>query len=137
MEKNIIYLGPYKVVKIMRVSGRRKVLRRGLSLEEAKRVVNSYPDSSRSIVVFMKQYRADKYFKDSKEMYYDLISPDGFSFFQIPQIIAGETLEMAQIRLKALIYSRYGKQGYYSANIGRLSLDEAINKCQIIQKSII
>lgn len=45
----------YKVVKIMRVSGRRQILERNLTREEAKRVVNRYPDSTRSIVVFMKQ----------------------------------------------------------------------------------
>lgn len=45
----------YKVVKIMRVSGRRQILERNLSREEAMRVVNRYPDSSRSMVVFYKQ----------------------------------------------------------------------------------
>jgi hypothetical protein len=49
--------GLYKVVKVFRVSYRRKVLRRNLSLESAKSVVNSYPDSNRSIVVFTKQGR--------------------------------------------------------------------------------
>ena len=45
----------YKVVKFFRVSGRRKILRRGLTRDEAKRVVNSYPDSNRSLVGFEKQ----------------------------------------------------------------------------------
>jgi hypothetical protein len=45
----------YKVVKIMRVSGRRQILERNLNREEAKRLVNSYPDSNRSMVVFYKQ----------------------------------------------------------------------------------
>lgn len=45
----------YKVVKIMRVSGRRQILERNLTRDEAKRVVNRYPDSSRSMVVFYKQ----------------------------------------------------------------------------------
>ena len=44
----------YKVVKIFRVSGRRKVLETGLTLSEAKRVVKSYPNNSRSMVVFFK-----------------------------------------------------------------------------------
>ena len=61
MEKE--YIGPYKVVKVFRVSGRKHVLRRGLTREEAMRLVLSYPNSSRSMVVFMKQYSADKYFK--------------------------------------------------------------------------
>lgn len=45
----------YKVVKVFRISGRREVIRRGLTLDEAKRLVNSYPDSNRSMVVFTKQ----------------------------------------------------------------------------------
>ena len=45
----------YKVVKVLRVSRRQEVLERNLTREEAKRVVNRYPDSSRSMVVFMKQ----------------------------------------------------------------------------------
>jgi hypothetical protein len=42
----------YKVVKFFRLSGRRQVLKRGLTREEAKRVVNSYLDSNRSLVGF-------------------------------------------------------------------------------------
>lgn len=61
MEKE--YIGPYKVVKVFRKSYRRKVLNRGLTREEAKRIVNTYPDRSTSMVVFMKQYSADKYYK--------------------------------------------------------------------------
>ena len=45
----------YMVVKFFRVSGRRQILRRGLTRDEAKRVVNSYPDSNRSLVGFEKQ----------------------------------------------------------------------------------
>lgn len=45
----------YKVVKVFRVSLRRKVLNRNLTLEEAQRIVRSYPDSSRSMIVFSKQ----------------------------------------------------------------------------------
>ena len=59
---NKTYIGTYKVVKIFRVSNRREVLRRGLTREEAKRVVNSFPDSNRSMVVFMKQFTADIYY---------------------------------------------------------------------------
>ena len=58
-----IYIGTYKVYRIFRVSGRREILRRGLTREEAKTVVNRYPDSSRSMVVFDKQFSSDKYFK--------------------------------------------------------------------------
>jgi hypothetical protein len=45
----------YKVVKIFRKSRRREILERNLTREEAKRVVNRYPDSSRSMVVFERQ----------------------------------------------------------------------------------
>lgn len=48
----------YKVVKIFRVSRRREVLRRYLTEAEAQRVVNSYPDSQRSMVVYCKQFSA-------------------------------------------------------------------------------
>ena len=56
------YIGTYKVVKVFRVSHRKQVLRRGLTRDEAKAMVNRYPDSNRSMVVFMKQFSADKYF---------------------------------------------------------------------------
>jgi len=64
MTQDKVYTGTYKVVKLFRVSQRREILRRGLTLEEAKSVVNSYPDSSRSMVVFYKQFTADKYYKN-------------------------------------------------------------------------
>jgi hypothetical protein len=57
-----VYIGTYKVVKIFRKSNKRQVLRRGLTIDEAKRVVNSYPYSNTSMVVFCKQFYADKYF---------------------------------------------------------------------------
>lgn len=56
------YIGTYKVVKVFRVSRRRKVIERGLTREEAKRLVKSFPNSERSIVVFMKQFTSDKYY---------------------------------------------------------------------------
>lgn len=57
------YTGTYKVYKIFRVSRRREILETGLTREEAMRVVARYPDSSRSMVVFDKQFTADKYYK--------------------------------------------------------------------------
>lgn len=57
------YTGTYKVYKIFRVSRRREILETGLTREEAMRVVARYPDSSRSMVVFDKQFSADKYYK--------------------------------------------------------------------------
>ena len=56
------YMGSYKVVKIFRVSQRRQILERNLTREEAKRVVNSFPDKNNSMVVFYKQFTADKYY---------------------------------------------------------------------------
>ncbi len=56
------YIGTYKVYKIMRKSSRRVIIRRGLTREEAKTLVNSYPDSNRSMVVFDKQFAASKYY---------------------------------------------------------------------------
>lgn len=62
MKKELTYIGSYKVVKLYRKSQRREVIRRGLTREDAKRVVNSYKDSKTSMVVFMKQFTAKKYY---------------------------------------------------------------------------
>jgi len=45
----------YKVVKIGRISRRRTILRKGLTEAEAQRVVQSYPNSNRSMVVYFKE----------------------------------------------------------------------------------
>lgn len=58
-----VYTGTYKVVKLFRVSRRRQVIRRGLTREEARRLVNTYPDSSSSMVVFCKQFTSAKYYR--------------------------------------------------------------------------
>ena len=42
----------YIVYKIFRKSGRRVILEKNLTLDEAKRVVNRYPNSNNSMVVF-------------------------------------------------------------------------------------
>ena len=57
-----MYIGTYKVYKVFRKSGRREVIERGLSRAEAVRVVNSYPNSNTSMVVFDKEFTADKYY---------------------------------------------------------------------------
>tara|TARA_R110000772_G_C13296106_1_gene438437 strand:+ start:470 stop:805 length:336 start_codon:yes stop_codon:yes gene_type:complete len=62
MNSNKTYIGTYKVIKFFNKSGRKQILRRGLTREEAQRVVNSYPDSNTSLVGFDKQFTADKYF---------------------------------------------------------------------------
>ena len=56
------YIGTYKVYKVYRVSCRREVIARGLTREEAKAIVNRYPDSDRSMVVFDKQFYAARYY---------------------------------------------------------------------------
>lgn len=45
----------YKVVKVFRVSRRRQIIERNLSLSEAQRKVLSFPDSTRSMVVYFRQ----------------------------------------------------------------------------------
>lgn len=67
MTQQKTYIGTYKVYKVFRKSGRRQILRRGLSRYEAQKVVQSYPNSSRSMVVFDKQFSAAKYFIDAPE----------------------------------------------------------------------
>lgn len=56
------YTGTYKVYKVFRKSCRKSIIRRGLTRDEAIRICQSYPDSNRSMVVFGKQFYADKYF---------------------------------------------------------------------------
>ena len=56
------YIGTYKVYKVFRKSGRREVIRRGLTRDEAIRLVNSYKDSNWHMVVFDKQFTSDKYY---------------------------------------------------------------------------
>jgi len=58
-----IYTGTYKVYKIFRKSNRRQIIRRGLTRDAAKALVNSYPDSNRSMVVFDKQFYSSKYYR--------------------------------------------------------------------------
>ena len=60
------YTGTYKVLKVFRKSHRREVISRGLTFDEARALVNSYPSSNRSMVIFTKQYYADKYFTEPK-----------------------------------------------------------------------
>ncbi len=62
MNKELTYIGTYKVFRIYRKSGKRAIIRRGLTREEAKRLVSSYPDSNTSMVVFDKQFNSKKYF---------------------------------------------------------------------------
>ena len=45
----------YKVFKVFRKSQRRVILEKNLTIEQAKRLVNSYPNSNTSMVCFTAQ----------------------------------------------------------------------------------
>lgn len=45
----------YKVFKVMRKSHRQTTIARNLTLEEAQRLVQSFPDSNRSMVCYARQ----------------------------------------------------------------------------------
>jgi len=45
----------YKVVKIGRISRRKQILGRGYDEQTAQRIVQSYPDSSRSMIFYINQ----------------------------------------------------------------------------------
>lgn len=55
MKTKTITVPLYKVMKVFFVSARRIVLKKNLTLEQAQEIVNSYPDSKRSMVVYYKQ----------------------------------------------------------------------------------
>ena len=63
MQNQKIYIGTYKVYKVFRKSQRREIIRKGLTRENAMQLVQSYPDSNTSMIVFDKQFYAEKYFK--------------------------------------------------------------------------
>lgn len=62
MEKE--YVGPYKVFRIYRKSRRVQIIEKGLTLEQAQRLTQSYPDSNMSMVCFTKQYTSEKYYRN-------------------------------------------------------------------------
>jgi len=45
----------FKVVKIIRVSGRKQILRKNLTESEAQIMIKSFPSSDKSMVVYYKQ----------------------------------------------------------------------------------
>ena len=45
----------YKVYKVYRNSGRRQAIEKNLSREQAQRLVQSFPNSEKSMVVFTQQ----------------------------------------------------------------------------------
>jgi hypothetical protein len=62
-----VYIGPYKVYKVFRVSRKRQIIKRGLTRDEAMQIVNSYPDSKTSMIVFDKQFTSDKYYSNASK----------------------------------------------------------------------
>jgi len=65
---------------------------------------------------------------------YDVISPDGFSFFRNVYEEGFQSNIDLEIQVHNLIKARYAHQGYYSSNRGRYSLAEAAKKCTVIKK---
>ena len=59
----LTYVGTYKVIKIMRKSANHKTLYRGLTLERAKLIVNSFPDSNNHMICFQKEFTGEKHWK--------------------------------------------------------------------------
>lgn len=56
------YTGTYKVFKVFKVSGRRSIIRTGLTRDEAMQLVSCYADSNSSMVCFDKQFTSSKYY---------------------------------------------------------------------------
>jgi len=56
------YIGTYKVLKVFRKSCRKQIIEKGLTEKEAQRLVNSFQNNSTSMVVYTKQFTADKYY---------------------------------------------------------------------------
>ena len=65
MNKERIYIGPYKVI---RVSTRVEVIERNLTREEAKGLVNTFPNSNASMVVFTYQYSSERYYREVEKV---------------------------------------------------------------------
>ncbi len=63
MELGKTYIGPYKVYRVFKKSRKRVIIEKGLTREQAQRLVQSSPDSNTSMVVFEKQFYSPKYYK--------------------------------------------------------------------------
>jgi len=63
MELQKIYVGTYKVYRVFKKSRKRVIIEKGLTREQAKKLVQSFPDSNTSMVVFDKQFSTDRYYK--------------------------------------------------------------------------
>jgi len=62
MTEDKTYIGPFIVFKVYRKSGKKEVISRGLTRSSAVKLVRSYPNSNTSMVVFDKEFTADKYY---------------------------------------------------------------------------
>jgi hypothetical protein len=54
-EKLLANLPKYKVMRVYKNTNRRDVLEKNLGLEEAKKIVSSFPNREKSMVIFVKQ----------------------------------------------------------------------------------
>ena len=55
------YIGTYKVIRFYK-SGKKQILEKGLTREQAIRATKNYESTKSSFVGFDKQFTADKYF---------------------------------------------------------------------------
>jgi len=62
MTEDKTYIGSFIVFKVYRKSGKKEVISRGLTRSSAVKLVRSYPNSNTSMVVFDKEFTADKYY---------------------------------------------------------------------------
>jgi hypothetical protein len=67
--------------------------------------------------------------KGKKKVYYDLLSPDGFSISPDKVYKTLDEVEPAFEQWK----KRYERQGYYSSNNGRIHLDDLADEMQLIE----
>lgn len=66
-----------------------------------------------------------------KTIQYFIISPDGFPTQPEPFTCEEENLQEHSIQQFELWKERYTQQGYYSANAGRISLEDLDQECSI------
>lgn len=64
-----------------------------------------------------------------KKQKFDVITPDGFSI-HISDTYSSEAEAIAAFNVWK---KRYEHQGYYSANSGRIPLDELFSRCRIVK----
>jgi 3-hydroxyisobutyrate dehydrogenase-like beta-hydroxyacid dehydrogenase len=66
MDKEKIYVGTYKVVKLFRSKGMRIVASTGLCLEDAEAMAIMLSNETQTKYVTSKEFQTAKYYRDSK-----------------------------------------------------------------------